>query len=120
MDLSYTYDLDLDIVDGEFKLQDNGESTTINAFFSDDRYNDQRGYWLPILKTDLWRYDQSRVLDDTLSDIQETCDRISKQLVEQGLYDKLVANVSFEGMYVILSLQGYNNHNISFDRKFRI
>ena len=120
MDLAYTYDLDLDIQNNKFQLQVDGEATTISAFFSDDRYNNQRGYWLEILNTDLWRYDQSRILDNTLSDIQETCNNISKKLVEQGLYNKLTATVSLDGMYVVLLIQGYNDNNMSFNRKFTI
>lgn len=120
MDLKYTYELDLEIVDGEFQLQDNGEATTINAFFSDARYANQRGYWIQILSTTLWRYDQSRVTDDTISDIQEIANNISRELVAQGVYDKLNAEVKLEGMYVILYIQGHNDNKINFNRKFRI
>lgn len=120
MDLKYTYELDLGVVDGEFQLQDNGEATTINAFFSDARYAEQRGYWLPILSTTLWRYDQARVVDDTIMDIQETANNISRELVKQGVYDKLDAEVKLDGMYVILYIQGYNDNKMSFNRKFRI
>ena len=120
MDLKYTYDLDLDVKDGEYQLQDNGEATTINAFFTDARYADQRGYWIAIPSIDLWRYDQSRILDDTIANIQETANNIAKKLVEEDVYDKLVPTVSHEGMYIVLSIQGYNTNKLEFNRKFRI
>ena len=121
MDLGITDNLDLLAIDKEYKPQTNGETTLLQAFFSDARVGNQRGYWLDdVLTSDIWQYDQKRLTDDTINDLNETAKKIAKELVNIGLYDKIDTKVFSNDNVVTLHLTAYNQNQIVFDRKFAI
>lgn len=123
MDFALTSDLDLRFDDdGSYDLQDNGETTVINAFFTDARYNGQRGYWVDeVASSELWRYEQARLTSSDAVEVKETARDVSEKLVKAGLFTKIDADTFItDNMFMTLWLKCYNKNDVVVERKFTI
>jgi|LGOV01.1.fsa_nt_gb hypothetical protein len=120
MDFGLENNLDLLIIDNAIAEQENGETTMIQAFFSDARVKEQRGYWLALPLSDIWRYDQSRLTNETANNLNETAREIAKELVAIGLYNRIETDVTIDGGVLTLHIMCYDTRNIIVDRKFAI
>ncbi len=120
MDFSLENNLDLKIVDGAIAEQENGETTMLQAFFSDARVKEQRGYWLDLPLSEIWQYDQSRLTNETANNLNETAKEIAKELVATGLYNRIETNATINSGILTLHIMCYDTRNIIIDRKFAI
>jgi phage gp46-like protein len=120
-DIKLTEDLDFFAKDGVIIPQENGESTLIQALFSDDRVNNQRGYWgNDIILSELWQYDQSRINQDTANEIREDVQNVCNKLVKNKIYDKINTQVTQNDTSFTIRITAYNKNMIVLDRKFRV
>ena len=120
MDIALEDNLDFLIVDGVIAEQENGETTMIQAFFSDARIKEQRGYWLELPLSDVWKYDQGRLTNETANNLNETAREIAKELVAIGLYNRIETDVTIDSGILTLHIMCYDTRNIIVDRKFAI
>lgn len=121
MDFKLTDNLDLALENNEYTVQEDGETTLIQAFFTDARVQKLRGYWLDIPTSDIWQYDQKRLTQETANDLNETAREIAEELVENvGLYDRIETSAFIDDMILTLHIKAYNDKNIMIDRKFAI
>lgn len=121
MDFGLTSNLDILVEDSTIQQQENGETTLIQAFFSDARVSEQRGYWLELPLSDVWQYDQKRLTQETANDLNETAKEIAKELVENvKLYERIDTSTSIDGGVLTLQIQAYDKKNLVVDRKFAI
>jgi phage gp46-like protein len=120
MDIGLEDNLDLLVVDNVLQGQENGETTLIQAFFSDARVNKQRGYWLDLPLSDIWQYDQSRLTNETANNLNETAKEIAKEMVAIGLYDRIETSTSVDDGILTLLIQAYDKKNLIVNRKFAI
>lgn len=120
MDFGLENNLDLKMENGELVAQENGEATTINAFFTDSRVNEKRGYWLDIMSSEVWTYDQSRLTNETALELTETAREIAKKLVEEELYTRVETEAYVSDMVMTLDIKCYNQSLVVVDRKFAI
>ena len=121
MDFLMEDDLDLRVSDtGEYLSTETGDTTLITAFFSDIRVRGKRGYYLPILSSDLWIYDQARITNRTVSDMTESARAISAELVDIGLYDDIEAAATIDDNIITLTIKCYNDQRLVVERKFAI
>jgi len=120
MDIKLKDNLDFFIEDNTIAVQENGETTLMQAFFSDARVNEQRGYWLDIPLSDVWQYDQKRLTNETANDLNETAKEIAKELVTIGLYDRIETNVTIDKGVLTLHIMCYDGKNLVINRKFAI
>lgn len=120
MDFGLEDNLDLKLENGEFVIQKNGEATTINAFFTDARVNEQRGYWLDIMSSEVWTYEQSRLTDNVARELTETAREIAKKLVEEELYTRVETEAYVSDSVMTLDIKCYNKSLVVVDRKFAI
>lgn len=120
MDIGLKDNLDFLIIDNMIQEQEDGETTLIQAFFSDARIKEQRGYWLDIPLSDIWQYDQSRLTSETANNLNETAKEIAKEMVDIGLYTRIETSTSINDGILTLSIQAYDKKNIVVDRKFAI
>lgn len=132
MDIGLTDNLDILVEDSTVQMQENGETTLIQAFFSDDRIANigtiqdfdimqkQRGYWLDIPLSTVWQYDQKRLTNETANDLNETAKDIAKKLVAIGLYERIETSTSIDGGVLTLQIQAYDKKNLVVNRKFAI
>lgn len=120
MDLLLGDDLDLKIEDGTFGTQVNGETTMLQAFFTDARVKKHRGYWLDIKMSEIWQYDQKRLTNETVNNINETAKEIADALVVDGLYKRIETSASIKNGILTLDIKAYDNKNLVVDRKFAI
>ena len=104
MDIALEDNLDFLIVDGAIAEQENGETTMMQAFFSDARVREQRGYWLDLPLSDIWQYDQSRLTNETANNLNETAKEIAKELVAIGLYNRIETDVTIDGGILTLHI----------------
>jgi phage gp46-like protein len=120
MDIALTENLDLLIIDNTLAEQENGETTMLQAFFSDARVKEQRGYWLDLPLSEIWQYDQSRLTNETANNLNETAKEIAKELVAIGLYNRIETKVSINDGILTLHIMCYDTRNIIINRKFAI
>lgn len=120
MDFGLTDNIDLKLENGEYVVQENGEATTINAFFTDSRVNKKRGYWLDIMSSEIWTYEQSRLTNDVARELTETAREIAKELVEEGLYTRVETEAYVSDSVMTLDIKCYNKSLVVVDRKFAI
>lgn len=120
MDFGLEDNLDLSLENGEYVVQENGEATTINAFFTDARVNEERGYWLDIISSELWTYEQSRLTNKTALELTETAREIAKKLVEEELYTRVETEAYVSDSVMTLDIKCYNKSLVVVDRKFAI
>ena len=120
-DFGFTDDLDLMVVDGEYIGQENNATTVITAFFTDERGGSARGYWLDVRKSEIWQYEQARLMEETASDIREAAKDVADRLVkEEQLYERIDADAYIANGVMTLDIQCYNNGKTVFARKFAI
>ena len=121
MDFLVEDNLDLRVSDtGEYLSTEAGDTTLITAFFSDIRVRGKRGYYLPILSSDLWLYEQARISNRTVSDMTESARATSGKLVEMGLYDDIEAAATIDDDIITLTIKCYNDQKLVVERKFVI
>lgn len=121
MDFKLTDDLDLLVEDNIYQEQEDGETTLIQAFFTDERVNGRRGYWLDIQQSDIWQYDQARLTQETANNLNETAREIANDLVDNvGLYDRIETKTFIDDGILTLQIKAYNNKILEIDRKFAI
>lgn len=120
MDFGLTEDLDLQVEDGVFGMQEDGETTLITAFFTDARVNEQRGYWIDIKGSEIWTYDQSRLTDEVARNLRETAKDIADKLVDEGLYSKIYTDAFISDGLLTLHIMCYDRKEIVVDRKFAV
>lgn len=121
MDFKLTDDLDLFLEDNEITIQENGETTLIQAFFTDARIQNIKGYWLDIPTSEIWRYDQSRLTQETANNLNESSREIAKELVEDvKLYDRIETETFIDGADLILQIKAFDDKNIVVNRQFKI
>lgn len=123
MDFALMSDLDLKVgEDGVYQLQSNGETTVINAFFTDARYNGQRGYWIDdVESSELWRYEQARLTSEDAIEVKETAREVSDRMVKSGLFTRVdVDTFITDNIFMTLLLRCYNKNDIVIQRKFTI
>lgn len=120
IDFKLTDSLDLDVSDGVYTVQEDGETTMLQAFFTDARISGKRGYWLDIQKSEVWRYDQARLINETAVDLNATAKEVAQELVVSGLYTRIETNTFISDGAITLQIQCYNKNNIVVDRKFVI
>lgn len=120
MDIALTDKLDFLIEDNTIAEQANGETTMIQAFFSDARVKGQRGYWLDIQLSEIWKYDQSRLTDEVARELRETSKEIADSLVEQGLYNRIETDAYVDSGVMTLEIRCYDNKQLVANKKFAI
>lgn len=120
MDFKLDDNLDLNVTDGIYTEQQDGETTMLQAFFTDTRINGLRGYWLEIQSSEIWKHEQSRLTDETARDLNETAKEVAKELVEIKLYEKITTETFIDDGVLTLQIKCYNDKKITFDRKFVI
>lgn len=120
MDFLLTDNLDLKVEDGIIGTQVDGETTMLQAFFTDARVKKQRGYWIDIQMSEIWQYDQKRLTNETVNNINETAKEIADALVLDGLYKRIETSASIIDNVLTLNIKAYDNKNLVFDRKFAI
>ena len=120
IDLALQDNLDIKMIDGEVVLQENGETTLINAFFTDSRVNGLRGYWLDVRCSELWTYEQSRLTENIANELTESAKEIAKELVEDGLYQRIDVVASITDAVMTLHIKCYDVKGIVVNRKFAI
>lgn len=109
-DFGFTDDLDLKVVDGEYVGQSNNETTMITAFFTDERVNERRGYWLEVRKSELWQYEQGRLMEETASDIREAAKDVADKLVnEDKLYERIDTDAYIANGVMTLDIKCYDS-----------
>ena len=119
-DFALEDNLDIKMVEGEIVSQENGETTVINAFFTDSRVGEVRGYWLDVKSSEVWTYDQSRLTSDIANELTESAKEIAKELVDDGLYERIDAVASVSDTVMTLHIKCYDVKGIVVDRKFAI
>lgn len=120
MDFSLTDNLDLKVEDGMIGTQIDGETTMLQAFFTDARVQNQRGYWLDVQMCELWQYDQKRLVNETVNNINETAKEIADSLVLGGLYKRIETSASIIDNVLTLNIKAYDDKNLIVNRKFAI
>jgi phage gp46-like protein len=120
MDFALTDNLDLMVEDNEIGIQVDGETTLIQAFFTDARVKEQRGYWLDIQMSDVWQYDQKRLTQETANNLNETAKEIADALVLEKLYTRIETSTSINDGVLTLNIKAYDNKNLVVNRKFAI
>jgi phage gp46-like protein len=120
MDFGLEDNLDMQVVDDEYVSQQNGEATLINAFFTDARVNEKRGYWLDIMASDIWTYEQSRLTNQIATELTDTAKEIADDLVKDGLYRRIDVEAYITDMIMTLDVKCYDDKGIVVDRKFAI
>ena len=120
MDLLLSDNLDLGVENGTYGEQQDGETTLLQAFFTDARVNNQRGYWLEIKASEVWQYNQSRLTQEVADNLAETAKEIADTLVNEGLYDRIETRVFMDSGAMTLQLKCYDKKNIVVNRKFVI
>lgn len=121
MDFKLSNDLDLVFDEnGAYSLQENGETSLITAFFTDARVNEQRGYWVDeVVASELWRYDQSRVTNETILEIKEIAKSVSDKIIKESLFSRVDVSVfSNDASFITMHLQCFNKSHLVTDRKF--
>jgi len=108
MDFKLDDDLDLAVEDGEFVLQQNDETTLIAAFFTDGRIAGKRGYWLDILASDMWQFDQARVKGDVAVGLNEEAQEISRDLINDGIFERIETNAYIKSGEIVLEVSAFN------------
>lgn len=120
MDILLADNLDLGVENGTYGLQQDGETTLLQAFFTDARVNNQRGYWLDIKSSEVWQFNQKRLTQQVVNDLQETAKEVADSLVNEGLYDRIETSVFIQDGVLTLQLKCYDKKNIIVNRKFAI
>lgn len=120
MDFKLTDNLDIYVEGGEVQQQVDNETTMLQAFFSDGRVNEQRGYWLDVPLSEMWQFDQKRLNTDTVNDLNETAKEVAKKLVSLGVYDRIETNAFIQDNVLTLNIKAYDKKNLVFDRKFAV
>lgn len=121
MDFLLTDDLDLKVENNIIGTQLNGETTLLQAFFSDARVQEKRGYWLGLPLSEMWQFDQKRLTQETVNDLNETAREVAKELVEVvKLYDRIETDAFIDDGILTLRVQAFNKKDIIIDRKFAI
>ena len=120
MDLLLDDNLDLGIENGTYGEQSDGETTLLQAFFTDARVNEKRGYWLDIKQSEIWQFEQKRLTQETANDLNEIAKQIADSLVNEGLYDRINTSVSIGNGILTLQIMCYDKKNIVVNRKFAI
>ena len=120
MDLLLTDNLDIGINNGTYGTQENGETTLLQAFFTDARVSEKRGYWLDIQQSEIWQFQQKRLTQETANDLNEVAREIANSLVNEGLYDRIETNVLMGKGILELQIKCYDTRSIVVDRKFKI
>ena len=120
IDFALEDNLDIRMVEGEIVSQENGETTMINAFFTDDRINEQRGYWLDVMSSEIWTYEQSRLTNEMARELTESAKEIAKELVDEGLYERIDAVAFVSDEVMTLHIRCYDAKGIVINRKFAI
>ena len=120
MDFLLDDNLDLKVEDGIIGTQIDGETTMLQAFFTDARVKNQRGYWLDIQMSEFWQYDQTRLVNETVNNLDETAKEIADALVLSGLYKRIETNVSIIDKILTLDIKAYDNKKLIVNRKFAI
>ncbi len=120
MDFLLTDNLDLKIEDGIIGTQIDGETTMLQAFFTDARVKQQRGYWLEIQMSELWQFDQKRLTNETVNNINETAKEVADSLVLQGLYKRIETSALIIDNILTLNIKAYDSKNLVVNRKFAI
>ena len=120
IDFALEDNLDIRMVEGEIVSQENGETTMINAFFTDARINEQRGYWLDVKSSDIWTYEQSRLTNEMARELTESAKEIAKELVDEGLYERIDAIAFVTDELMTLHIMCYDSKGIVVNRKFAI
>lgn len=120
MDFLLEDNLDLKVEDGVIGTQIDGETTMLQAFFTDARVQNQRGYWLDVQMSELWQYDQKRLVNETVNNISETAKEIADSLVLSGLYKRIETSASIIDNILTLEIKAYDDKNLIVNRKFAI
>ncbi len=120
MDFGLKDNLDLLVVDGVYGLQENGETTMLQAFFTDARVNDLRGFWIEIQLGEIWQFEQKRLTTEAANDLNETAREVAKDLVDSGLYDRIETETFIENGGLVLSIKAFDKKDIVVNRKFVI
>lgn len=120
MDFRLTDKLDLDFQDGVIQNEDNGETTLLTAFFTDKRIKKQRGYWLDVKSSEIWKYEQSRLTREIARELEESAKEIAKELELDGVYDKIDVSAYVDGSVMTLELNCYTSNQLVYNRKFAI
>jgi len=120
MDFLLDSELDLMVEGNELGLQKDEETTLITAFFTDARIDNQRGYWLDIRSSEIWKYDQSRLTNETARDLRETAKAIADKLVDDGLYNRIEVDAYVKDGIMTLEINCYDTKQLVFSRKFAV
>ena len=120
IDFALEDNLDIRMIEGEIISQKNGETTLINAFFTDKRVSNIRGYWLDVKCSELWTYDQARLTLSVANELTESAKEIAKELVDDGLYERIDVVASVSNAVMTLHIKCYDIKGILVDRKFAI
>ena len=92
-DLKLSDDLDLIFENGDIS-NCNNESTLITYLLTDDRFNNQNGYWMDIPKSLLWITSQNRNNNELINLIKVTLDKIIRTLIDDKVYRDVNYDIS--------------------------
>jgi phage gp46-like protein len=120
LDFRLTDDLDIVIDLGKYGEQVNNITTVMTAFFTDSRVSGKRGYWLDITSSELWLNMQTRVSELSAKELTESTKSVAAELVEQGVFSRIDADVTSGGGQLTLNIKCYDNGQLVEHRKFNI
>jgi len=121
MDLRYTKDMDLEIVDGEYVSEELGETTFLSGIFTDARVGNRRGYWADIIQSKVWsKIEQSRYRDIDLLEIREFASQTATELEKKGIYDKIYIDVLRENGFTRMEVECKKQNKTVFSRKYKV
>ena len=121
LDFDFTEKLDLNITDDQFTTQSHAETTLITSIFTNARVRNTNGYWLPIRSSKVWTLQQSRLTQNTASQMVEYVRTVTQKLVKDGIFSKILVSSDIKSGQLGLVLRCFDyNNSLVVDRKFFI
>jgi len=120
LDFKLTDDLDIVVHLGADGEQRNNITTVTTAFFTDARVGGKRGYWLNTSASELWIHEQARVTELSAKEMTESAKGIAAELVEQGVFERIDAEVKLHDGQMRLDIRCYNDGSLVERRAFNV
>lgn len=120
MDFALSDSLDLLVIDGEIVADSNNTTAVICALFTDARFNNQRGYWLDLNGSTLWKFGQARLTEQSEIELDAAARSVVKKLVTDGLFKRIEVRAGIDQGLMTLELKCYDDGSAVIERKFVI
>ncbi len=121
IDFEFDENLDLMIENDRYKINTNGETALLSAILTDERYNDQHGYWLDINDSLFWTFAQKRKSRETIRELKEVAEKVANDMIVDEIFPRVLTDVQkINGMYDVIFNCVSNENEILVSKTIKI